>query len=261
MNSKQGIIIGVSFMMAVGFSSPVIAKDYMVETPKCAAPKGSLFVDKGAISRIYQSAGLKNPSGFIEAMIANSGCFSLAPSPYAAQYILKAAPMNEDEFARGKYSFVIGGQYSSQSGVPVAGGRIPTSSSSGDSVLEGMKKINGAMRTANEGLYAVRKTHARIKRGSASDVDALARGIGSLVAKSSSGKMKYAYLEITNRHTGQIYAKGADKSNSSKLSYAAWSRLTPSQKSALEAYISSKKDRRISGALVNAFYDLHGELY
>jgi len=209
------------------------AKDFVADPPKCANSYGSIYVDKGADTAAWQAAGVTDPAGFLEAMVAESGCFTVTNSRRSAKYILTAGLLTKDQYRDGKAAF------QSQD--------IPGSTPGA------VKGVNKTLGKINNALASINSAG----RGNRGQLGKLVKDLGGLLG---SGNMRYGYLQINHNKGGELIGRGFARNNRSTLSYAHWSRPTDPQKIATQSFNSDKNSKLIGGALVLAYFDLHKEM-
>lgn len=197
---KKIIAVG-TIAVATSLFSSAQAKDFAVDTPACATNFGSAYVERSASLAVYKKAGASDPAKFVEAMVVDSGCFTVTSDRNSANFIISTGLLAKKE-------------YDSR--------QIPT-----------MRSENGV------------------------SLDSLLTTEGLLSAVSS-GSMRYGYLQVDERATGNLMSRGFGRNNTAGLDYSGWS-TSPSQKASVSSFNTSKKARLISGAIINAYFDMGPE--
>jgi len=197
---KKAISIG-TFLVATSMFNTVQAKDFAVKTPACATNFGSAYVERTNSIEVYKKAGANDPAGFVEAMVADSGCFSVTSDRNAANFIISTGLLTQKQYE------------SRQTG---------STQSDTRGALDTLLTVDG------------------------------------LISVVSSGSMRYSFLQVDDRATGNLISRGFGRNNTSGLDYSSWS-LSSSQKAAVNSFNNSKKARLISGSVINAYFDIGPE--
>ncbi len=231
---KNTAIFTTTLTLSTIMMSSTLAADLTIDAPDCGSSYGSIYVDRGANAAVWQSVKTGDPANFVAAMLAESGCFTIAKSAASASYIMTAGQLTKEQFEQGVVPF-------QQQGIP---GATPGAG------LEGVQSVNKSLGKANDVLAKSVNSEGKL------DVGKFAGLVGGLFG----GSMRHGYLQINDTKVGRIIGLGFGRNNRADVSYSHWSNIDATQKNAIQSFNKDKTSKVVGGTLVNAYFDLFEDM-